>query len=151
MANPSVANLAGLTKVQWLQLATYCKLEAQSFLRKYEIRRALVAADVVEIFSEEELKFLDKCRELFAFKQPELKNRKIQVELMRAESERLRLSQSSVSAPAETNEHFKLENAVKFFFFFFPNLSEDDPEWFSPILREQLIHMNCLRLCVASA
>ena len=123
--NPEVTALFGLIKAQWLKLAADYGLNPKSEQKKEKVRR-LVLDDMIEneLFTIEELAVLGQPRDLLALKQ--LEDRKLQVELLRAENERLRLTQGLEQHSNEQEPSFKLETAMRFV----PKFSEEEPEGF---------------------
>ena len=135
--NPEVMALSGLTKAHWLKLAAHYGLNPKFGKRKEEMRR-LVLDDMIEneLFNVEELTVLGHPRNLLALKQLEVEDQKLQVKLLRAENERLRLTQGLGQHSSEQEPSFKLETAMRLV----PKFSEEDPEgFFTHFEKKQLL------------
>ena len=76
------------------------------------------------MFSAEQLFALCQPKDLLALKQLELENRRFELEVLKAENERLKLNQGHLP-PIEKNG-FNLEMALRFV----PKFSEEEPELF---------------------
>jgi len=123
VANPSAEVLVGLTKAQWSELAAHYCIPFRSSLRKDEIR-TLVTEYLLEhkVLSEEDLEPL--CpRDVTMARQYDLESRKIDLEMFKAENERMRLMQRP---DREHHPHFRIEDAIKFV----PKFNETEPEYF---------------------
>ncbi|XP_069980180.1 uncharacterized protein [Penaeus vannamei] len=123
VANPSAEVLVGLTKAQWSELAAHYCIPFRSSLRKDEIR-ILVTEYLLEhkVLSEEDLEPL--CpRDVTMARQYDLESRKIDLEMFKAENERMRLMQRP---DREHHPHFRIEDAIKFV----PKFNETEPEYF---------------------
>nr|XP_027239509.1 uncharacterized protein LOC113830500 [Penaeus vannamei] len=115
--------LVGLTKAQWSELAAHYCIPFRSSLRKDEIR-TLVTEYLLEhkVLSEEDLEPL--CpRDVTMARQYDLESRKIDLEMFKAENERMRLMQRP---DREHHPHFRIEDAIKFV----PKFNETEPEYF---------------------
>ncbi|XP_063600010.1 uncharacterized protein LOC134776228 [Penaeus indicus] len=121
--NPSAEALVGLTKAQWSELAAHYCIPIRSSLRKDEIR-TLVTEYLIEhhVLSEDELEHV--CpRDVTVARQYELESRKLDLEMFKAENERMRLMQRPNQ---ERYPHFRIEDAIKFV----PKFNEAEPEYF---------------------
>ena len=126
IANPTVTALSKLTKVQWVSLAAHYRLEYSLGSRKDEIKQLVLQHMLKEeIFSEEEVEMLERPSNLIALRQIELEEKKLEVERMRADNERIRLSRSPTPVECEP-DYFKIDKALKFV----PKFNEKDPEEF---------------------
>ena len=125
IAKPSVAVLFKLTKAQWVELATHYGLQFNPSLKKDEIKEKVLGYMVQEeIFSEVEVEMLQHPSQLIALRQIELDEKRLEVEKLKADNERLRLTRN-LSTVGDTG-CFKIEVALKFV----PKFNEDDPEGF---------------------
>ncbi|XP_037803376.1 uncharacterized protein LOC119597807 [Penaeus monodon] len=121
--NPSAEALSGLTKAQWSELAAHYCIPIRSSLRKDEIR-TLVTDYLLEhnVLSADDLELL--CpRDVTMARQYDLESRKLDLEMFKAENERMRLMQRPNQ---ERYPHFRVEDAIKFV----PKFNETEPEYF---------------------
>ncbi|XP_037802170.1 uncharacterized protein LOC119596887 isoform X2 [Penaeus monodon] len=121
--NPSAEALVGLTKAQWSELAAHYCIPIRSSLRKDEIR-TLVTDYLLEhnVLSADDLELL--CpRDVTMARQYDLESRKLDLEMFKAENERMRLMQRPNQ---ERYPHFRVEDAIKFV----PKFNETEPEYF---------------------
>ncbi|XP_069975925.1 uncharacterized protein [Penaeus vannamei] len=123
VANPSAEVLVGLTKAQWSELAANYCIPFRSSLRKDEIRTLVTEYSLEhKVLSEEDLEPL--CpRDVTMARQYDLESRKIDLEMFKAENERMRLMQRP---DREHHPHFRVEDAIKFV----PKFNETEPEYF---------------------
>lgn len=124
---PEVTALSSLTKAQWLQLASHYGLSVRTGQRKDEVRSLVINQLVkAEVFTAEEVAVLGHPQDLLALKQLEVENRRLELELLKAENERLRLRQDSLQPAVAQGPVFKLGTAQRFV----PTFSEKEPEEF---------------------
>lgn len=123
ITKPTVTALFKLTKAEWVALATHYKLQCSPSLRKDEVKQSVLAYFVKEeIFTEEEVDLLEHPNHLIALRQIELEEKRLEVEKLKADNDKLRLTHN----PSSTACTFKTEVALKFV----PKFDEEDPEGF---------------------
>lgn len=132
IASPSASALVDATKAQWTALASHYKLPITSSMRKSEIRESVVDHLVLNgVIAREDFGSVFPVKADTLTTEPvqdaradslyQLEMAKVEVERIKAENERLRLSLSINGA-----SQFKLSQAVKFV----PHFNEEEPEWF---------------------